>query len=70
MIELVLVGEGEHLDNSHPMHLHGYRFHVLAHDKLLAESTTVEEVMRLDRAGMDKQNDIGEIHGLGSSSSN
>ncbi|XP_038052309.1 laccase-like [Patiria miniata] len=49
VVELVLVDEGL-FENNHPMHIHGYNFHVLARGKI-GESTTVEEVIRLDQAG-------------------
>ncbi|XP_038051142.1 laccase-1-like [Patiria miniata] len=49
-IELVLVDEGKPFEGTHPMHLHGYNFHVVSMEKL-GTKTTVEEVMALDQAG-------------------
>ncbi|XP_022095252.1 L-ascorbate oxidase-like [Acanthaster planci] len=49
-IELVLVDEGKPFEGTHPMHLHGYSFQVVAMKKL-GTKTTVEEVMELDQAG-------------------
>ena len=49
-IELVLVDEGKPFEGSHPMHMHGYTFQVVAMGKL-GQSTTVNEVMKLDQAG-------------------
>ncbi|XP_071798153.1 uncharacterized protein [Asterias amurensis] len=50
VVELVLVDEGIPFEDSHPMHLHGYSFQVVAMGKI-GDSTTVEEVKRLDQAG-------------------
>ncbi|XP_038051053.1 oxidoreductase OpS5-like [Patiria miniata] len=50
VVELVLIDNGLVLNNSHPMHLHGYRFQVLAMDKL-GDMTSVDEVKGLDEAG-------------------
>ncbi len=47
---MVLVDEGVPFEGSHPMHLHGYSFQVVAMGRL-GVSTTVEEVKRLDQAG-------------------
>ena len=47
----MLIDEAQLFVNAHPMHVHGYRFQVLAMDKL-GKETTVEEVMRLDKAGI------------------
>ena len=52
VVELVIVNEAQRNFNAHPMHLHGNRFQVLAVDKV-ANVTSVEEVMRLDKAGND-----------------
>lgn len=50
VVELVMIDEGKHLDNSHPMHLHGHSFRVVAMEKLNT-STSVEYVKMLDRMG-------------------
>ena len=50
MVEIVLVDQGN-FRNAHAMHIHGYRFQVVAQDTL-GEETTLEEVKRLDRAGI------------------
>ncbi|XP_038051054.1 laccase-2-like [Patiria miniata] len=50
VVELVLIDKGLVFDGAHPMHLHGYRFQVLAMDNL-GDATSVEEVKRLDEAG-------------------
>ncbi|XP_041353555.1 L-ascorbate oxidase-like [Gigantopelta aegis] len=50
-VEMVIVDEGKMLNVSHPMHLHGHNFRVVAMDKLGA-STSMEEVKRLDREGL------------------
>ncbi len=42
--------EGVAFDASHPMHLHGHSFRVVALEKL-GQSTSVQEVIELDRAG-------------------
>lgn len=31
---MVLVDEGKHMDNNHPMHMHGYNFRVVAMEKV------------------------------------
>lgn len=31
---MVLVDEGKHMDNNHPMHMHGYNFRVIAMEKV------------------------------------
>ncbi|XP_033638235.1 laccase-5-like [Asterias rubens] len=49
VVEIVLVDQGN-FRNAHAMHIHGYRFQVVAQDTL-GEETTLEEVKRLDRAG-------------------
>ncbi|KAJ8303182.1 hypothetical protein KUTeg_019578 [Tegillarca granosa] len=51
VIELILVDEGKHLNNNHPMHLHGHNFRVVAMEKL-NESVSVEYVKMLDQMGM------------------
>ena len=50
VVEFVLVDEGVTFDASHPMHLHGHSFRVVALEKL-GPSTSVQEVIALDRAG-------------------
>ncbi|XP_038050215.1 laccase-5-like [Patiria miniata] len=50
VVELVMVDEGVIFDASHPMHIHGHSFRVVALEKL-GTSTSVQEVMELDRAG-------------------
>ncbi|XP_022088125.1 laccase-5-like [Acanthaster planci] len=50
VVELVLIDRGQRFSSSHPMHLHGYRFQVLAHDRF-DEIISVEEVKRMDEAG-------------------
>ncbi|XP_069112423.1 uncharacterized protein [Argopecten irradians] len=55
VVELVLIDEGKHLDNSHPMHLHGHNFRVLAMEKLNT-STSVEYVKMRDRIGLIGRN--------------
>lgn len=34
VVEMVLVDEGKHMDNNHPMHMHGYNFRVVAMEKV------------------------------------
>ncbi|OWF48064.1 laccase-7-like isoform X2 [Mizuhopecten yessoensis] len=55
VVELVLIDEGKHLDNSHPMHLHGHSFRVVAMEKLNT-STSVEYVKMRDRIGLISRN--------------
>ncbi|KAK8727891.1 hypothetical protein OTU49_009506 [Cherax quadricarinatus] len=50
-VEMVLVDEGTIGDENHPFHLHGYKFHVVAMQRLGSE-TTLEEVRALDAAGL------------------
>ena len=50
VVEFVLVDEGVTFDASHPMHLHGHSFRVVALEKL-GKSTSVQEVIERDRAG-------------------
>ena len=50
VVEFVIVDEGVTFDASHPMHIHGHSFSIVALEKLNA-STSVEEVMALDKAG-------------------
>ncbi|XP_022087951.1 laccase-like isoform X2 [Acanthaster planci] len=50
VVELVLIDEGVTFDASHPMHIHGHSFRVVALEKLNT-STSVQEVMDLDKAG-------------------
>nr|XP_006811810.1 PREDICTED: laccase-6-like [Saccoglossus kowalevskii] len=47
------VDEGVTWNSNHPMHLHGYSFRVVAIEKL-GESTSVEEVMRMDAEGKSR----------------
>ncbi|XP_072013206.1 uncharacterized protein [Amphiura filiformis] len=54
VVELVVVDEGVTFDASHPMHLHGQYFRVVALEKL-DRSTSVEQVMAMDKAGMIKR---------------
>lgn len=49
-VEFVLVDEGDYFNGTHPFHLHGYRFHVLAMEGF-GRNTTVAEVEALDKAG-------------------
>ncbi|XP_048752208.2 uncharacterized protein LOC125663848 isoform X2 [Ostrea edulis] len=51
VVEMVLVDEGKHMDNNHPMHMHGYNFRVVAMEKL-GNSTSVEHVRLLDDMGL------------------
>ncbi|XP_060081291.1 uncharacterized protein LOC132560644 [Ylistrum balloti] len=55
VVELVLIDEGKHLDNSHPMHLHGHSFRVVATEKLNT-STSVDYVKMRDRIGLIGRN--------------
>ncbi|PIK55769.1 hypothetical protein BSL78_07329 [Apostichopus japonicus] len=50
IVELVVIDEGVTFGASHPMHLHGYSFRVVAMEKL-GLSTSLEEVMEMDKAG-------------------
>ncbi|XP_022095078.1 laccase-25-like [Acanthaster planci] len=50
VVELVLVDDARTYAQAHPMHLHGYSYHVLAFD-VLGNSTTIEKVIQLDKAG-------------------
>lgn len=47
---MVVIDEGVTFDASHPMHLHGYSFRVVAMEKL-GLSTSLEEVKAMDEAG-------------------
>ncbi|KAL5022049.1 hypothetical protein ScPMuIL_001204 [Solemya velum] len=55
LVELVLVDEGKEVMDNHPMHLHGHTFAVVAMEKL-GESTTVDYVKNLDKAGKIQRN--------------
>lgn len=50
VVELILIDEGVIFNANHPMHLHGYKFRVIGMDRL-NESTSLEEVKALDKAG-------------------
>ncbi|PIK43595.1 putative laccase-2 [Apostichopus japonicus] len=50
VIELVLVDEGFGSDQSHPMHIHGHAFRVLAQEKK-GDSLTVDHVIEMDGNG-------------------
>ena len=41
-VELVLVDEGKMQDNNHPMHLHGYKFKVVAMGKVNMKTVWTE----------------------------
>ncbi|XP_061163506.1 uncharacterized protein LOC133172595 isoform X2 [Saccostrea echinata] len=51
VVEMVLVDEGKHMDNNHPMHMHGYNFRVVAMEKL-GNMTSVEHVRFMDDMGL------------------
>ncbi|XP_076435502.1 uncharacterized protein LOC143275348 isoform X3 [Babylonia areolata] len=55
VVELVLVDEGVPWDASHPTHLHGHAFRVLAMDRL-ASQVTLQEVVAMDARGEIKRN--------------
>ncbi len=63
--EFVVIDEGVTFDASHPMHIHGYSFRVVALEKL-NKSTSVEEVMALDRAGivLIRHQGVHQVHAL------
>ncbi|KAJ8030199.1 L-ascorbate oxidase [Holothuria leucospilota] len=50
VVELVVVDEGFTFDASHPMHLHGHSFRVVALEKI-GRVTSVDEVIAMDLAG-------------------
>ncbi|XP_069129876.1 uncharacterized protein [Argopecten irradians] len=50
VVELIVIDEGKVFNANHPMHLHGYKFKVIGMDRL-NDSTTLEEVQRLDNEG-------------------
>ncbi|XP_014666370.1 PREDICTED: L-ascorbate oxidase-like [Priapulus caudatus] len=52
VVEMVLIDEGVTFDASHPFHLHGYRFRVVAMDRVNKSGVTADDVRRLDREGL------------------
>ena len=50
----MVVDEGVTFDASHPMHIHGHSFRVVAQEKL-NKSISVEEVMARDKAGTESR---------------
>ncbi|KAK3597474.1 hypothetical protein CHS0354_041893 [Potamilus streckersoni] len=50
VVELVVIDEGVTFNANHPVHLHGHAFRVVGMDRL-NDSTSVQEVMRLDAEG-------------------
>ncbi|XP_065577924.1 uncharacterized protein LOC136038621 isoform X2 [Artemia franciscana] len=51
LVELIFIDEAQMFESSHPFHLHGYSFRVVAMERLNT-STTLEEVMALDAQGL------------------
>ncbi|ESO96136.1 hypothetical protein LOTGIDRAFT_231844 [Lottia gigantea] len=51
VVEIILIDEGVTFNANHPTHLHGHTFRVVGMGKLNV-STSLEEVMRLDREGL------------------
>ncbi|XP_060581710.1 uncharacterized protein LOC132738260 [Ruditapes philippinarum] len=49
-VEIIVIDEGVTFNANHPMHLHGHKFYVVGMDKL-GQSTSIEEVKRLDENG-------------------
>ncbi|KAK7867607.1 hypothetical protein R5R35_014805 [Gryllus longicercus] len=54
VLEIVLIDEGVTYNANHPFHLHGYAFRVVGMERL-GESTSLEEVKRLDEQGLLKR---------------
>ncbi|XP_067670637.1 uncharacterized protein [Haliotis asinina] len=54
-VEMVLIDEGVTFNANHPMHLHGHHFRVVAMDRV-NQSTSLEEVKRMDEAGLIERN--------------
>ncbi|KAL8625054.1 hypothetical protein ACOMHN_012063 [Nucella lapillus] len=55
VVEVVMVDEGVPWNASHPTHLHGHAFRVVAMDRL-APQTTLQEVIDMDARGEIKRN--------------
>lgn len=55
VVEIVIIDEGVTFNANHPMHLHGHQFFVVGMDKF-GDSTSLEEVKRLDKEGQIKRN--------------
>ncbi|KAK3090802.1 hypothetical protein FSP39_014772 [Pinctada imbricata] len=55
VVEFIVVDEGKIWDANHPMHLHGYSYRVIGMDRLNS-STTLEQVKKLDEAGLLHRN--------------
>lgn len=49
-VEIVLIDEGDFVNSSHPFHLHGHNFNVIAMERL-GDKTTQAEVIALDDKG-------------------
>ncbi|KAK7040803.1 Mco1p [Halocaridina rubra] len=59
VVDLVLIDEGQHGDESHPVHLHGYHFWVIGQhrpDDVVDAAITRSEVMAMDARGELQRN--------------
>lgn len=55
LVELILVDEGVTFDATHPFHIHGTDFRVVAMERL-ASTTTVEQIKAMDETGLIRRN--------------
>ncbi|XP_053398492.1 uncharacterized protein LOC123558060 [Mercenaria mercenaria] len=59
-VEIIVIDEGVTFNANHPVHLHGYKFYVVGMDRL-GESTSLEEVKRLDVQGRLPRNLVDPV---------
>lgn len=55
IVELVIIDEGLAYDANHPIHMHGYKFRVVAMEKV-GENVTVEQVKTMEAEGTITRN--------------
>lgn len=55
IVELVIIDEGLAYDANHPIHMHGYKFRVVAMERV-GENVTVEQVKTIDAEGIISRN--------------
>lgn len=55
IVELVIIDEGLAYDANHPIHMHGYKFRVVAMEKV-GENVTVQQIKTMEAEGKITRN--------------